>query len=40
VAGDHDARTRWALEIMANSMQAEIRPTGELSLAEWVAAAG
>lgn len=37
VAGEHGERTRWALEIMRNSMGAETRPTGELTLAEWLA---
>ena len=40
VAGNHDERTRWAIEIMKNSMKAEVRSTDELSLCEWVAAAG
>jgi len=38
VAGNHDERTRWAIEIMKNSMGAETRTTQELSLEEWVAA--
>ena len=37
VAGNHDERTRWALEIMKNSMQAQTRPTTEMSLADWIA---
>ena len=40
VAGEHDERTAWALEIMGNSMAAETRPTGELSLADWLHNAG
>ena len=35
VAGNHEERTRWALEIMRNSMQAEICPTTELTLDAW-----
>ena len=37
VAGEHGERTRWALEIMRNSMGAETRPTSDLTLAEWLA---
>jgi nicotinamidase-related amidase len=36
VASKNAQRTRWALEIMRDAMGAEIRPTGELSLADWV----
>ena len=36
VAGEHDERTNWALEIMKNSMAAETRPTTELSLGDWL----
>ena len=36
VAGSDAARTRWALEIMQQSMHAETRSTGELPLAEWL----
>ncbi len=39
VAGNHGERTRWAIEIMRNSMKAETRGTGEMTLADWVAAA-
>ena len=39
VAGSLPERTRWALDIMRNSMKADTRGTGELSLADWVAAA-
>lgn len=39
VAGEHPERTRWALEIMANSMAAETRPTRALTLKEWLDAA-
>ena len=39
MAGEHDERTAWALEIMQNSLGAETAPTGELSLAEWTARA-
>lgn len=40
VAGEDDRRTRWALDIMRASMRAETRPTGELSLGDWLAADG
>lgn len=36
VASSDPQRTRWALEIMKNSMKAETRPTSELGLAEWL----
>jgi nicotinamidase-related amidase len=36
VASSDAQRTRWALEIMANSMKAEIRPTGECRLQDWL----
>ena len=36
VASASGQRTRWALQIMRDSMDAETRPTDELSLAEWV----
>jgi nicotinamidase-related amidase len=36
VAGSDTARTRWALEIMQQSMHAETRSTRELTLAEWL----
>lgn len=36
VAGSDAARTRWAVEIMQQSMHAETRSTGELPLAEWL----
>lgn len=36
VAGEHDERTRWALEIMRNSFGAETCPTTELSLEQWL----
>lgn len=39
VAGNHDERTRWAIEIMRNSMAAETRGTDRYTLAEWIAAA-
>jgi len=35
VASETPERRRWALEIMKQSMGAEIRPTGKLSLAQW-----
>jgi len=40
VAGNHAERTRWALEIMKNSMHAETCPTTGLPLDEWIARAG
>jgi nicotinamidase-related amidase len=39
VAGNHGERTRWAIEIMRNSMNAETCPTSDLSLESWVARA-
>ena len=36
---NNDQHTRWALEIMRKSMGAETRPTTELSLEDWIAAA-
>lgn len=39
VASEDPQRTRWALEIMENSMGAETRATTDYSLPEWVAAA-
>ena len=39
VASEEEQRTKWALEIMENSMDAETRPTSDYSLAEWIAAA-
>lgn len=35
-ASDNAQRTEWALEIMKNSMDAETRPTSELSLKDWL----
>lgn len=40
VAGEEAARTRWALDIMKNSMAAETRPSTELALPAWLAGAG
>ena len=37
VAGSDRQRTRWALEIMQQSMHAETRATTDLSLADWIA---
>jgi nicotinamidase-related amidase len=37
VASFDPQRTRWALEIMKNSMKAEVRDSGELTLTEWLA---
>ena len=39
VASLSEERTGWALEIMENSMKAEIRPTTELALDAWLEAA-
>jgi nicotinamidase-related amidase len=39
IAGDDEGRSRWAIEIMKNSMQAETRPTTDYTLAEWIDAA-
>lgn len=36
VAGEHDQRTTWALEIMRNSLSAETRGTNELDLTDWL----
>ena len=36
VASVNEERTRWALEIMQQSMRAEVRPTSELALEAWV----
>ena len=36
VAAASDERSRWALEIMNNSMGAQTTPTSELSLDEWI----
>jgi nicotinamidase-related amidase len=40
VAGTNAERDRWALELMRQSMDADTRPTSELSLAEWLASNG
>ncbi|QNE31749.1 cysteine hydrolase [Sphingomonas sp. NBWT7] len=37
VASHHGERGDWALDMMANGMSAEIRPTTDLTLAEWLA---
>ena len=36
VASSDPQRTQWALEIMKNAMKAEIRPTTELGLEDWL----
>lgn len=36
MASEDGARTRWALDIMKNSMGAEIRPIDALSLVDWL----
>jgi hypothetical protein len=40
VASSDPQRTTWALEIMKNSMHAEIQPTNDLGLTDWLKAAG
>ncbi|MDB5662650.1 MAG: cysteine hydrolase [Sphingomonas bacterium] len=40
VASTEQQRADWALDIMAKAMGAEIRPTTELSVDDWVSAAG
>jgi nicotinamidase-related amidase len=37
VASQHDERAHWALEMMGNGMNADIRSTSELTLADWLA---
>jgi nicotinamidase-related amidase len=37
VASLAEDRTAWSLDIMAKTMKAEIRPSGDLTLADWVA---
>ena len=39
VASEQAQRTSWALDIMARRMNADIRPTAERSLTDWLAAA-
>lgn len=36
VAADADDRGRWALDIMANSMGAQVAPTSDLRVADWI----
>ena len=36
VASEDDRRRDWALDIMRNSLSAEIRPTASLSFEEWM----
>jgi nicotinamidase-related amidase len=36
VASEDERRTDWALDIMRKSMDAETRPTDELTLADWI----
>ncbi|MGN6375763.1 MAG: cysteine hydrolase family protein [Sphingomonas sp.] len=38
VAGEHDERTRWAVEIMRNSFGADTRATDEQTLDDWITA--
>ena len=38
VAGDHDERVAWALEIMRKSLGAETADTQALPLKDWIAA--
>ena len=37
VAGEDDARTRWALDLMRDGMSADTRPSTRLSLTRWLA---
>ncbi|SEJ14252.1 Nicotinamidase-related amidase [Sphingomonas sp. OV641] len=37
VASQHEERAQWALEMMENGMSADVRPTSELALADWLA---
>ena len=39
VASEGDERTGWALDIMRNSMDAEVAPSSQLTLRDWVARA-
>jgi nicotinamidase-related amidase len=39
VAGDHDERTAWALDIMRSKLGAETAATGDLDLEAWIARA-
>lgn len=39
VAGVSPERTAWAIDIMRDTLSAEVRPTAELSLADWVRSA-
>lgn len=39
VAATTEERTGWALNVMESAMRAEVRPTGELGLDEWLAGA-
>ncbi len=38
IGSEDEQRTQWALEIMRNSMSAETRSTGELTLEQWLKA--
>jgi nicotinamidase-related amidase len=40
VTSNNPQHTRWALEIMQKSMGADIRPTSELTLQDWIGEAG
>lgn len=37
VASQHEERAHWALEMMGNGMNADVRPTSELTLRDWLA---
>ena len=36
VAAEDDERGQWALEIMRKSMNAEIRPTSQIDVGQWI----
>ena len=40
VAGVTPERTAWAIDIMRDTLSAAVEPTGDLSLAEWIARGG
>jgi nicotinamidase-related amidase len=39
VASQHQERAHWALDMMANGMNADIRPTSDLALSDWLVSA-
>ncbi|WP_308461532.1 cysteine hydrolase family protein [Sphingomonas citricola] len=40
IAGVSPDRTAWAIDIMRDTLSAEVAPTSELALADWIVAAG